>query len=392
MGRQYLQQILLLNVKGDLTFANAGKIGLTANIDGNKFAGKAEDNGGYATEGGFYGGKAEHLGGIYESDKAQGTYGASQVTTPTPTPTPTPTNPIDPVDSNMTGVQSFTLSNKDAIGFRSFWDDKDNKGAGDKSDTFTNTRDGDNFKTFDSLTARADLTKPDTVSNSVTAKITSADDGLYANNTNGFKVYNGSTKVQVSKPISIALDLPYASVYKNFESQMQIGHIYGDAKLGTSSQARVSSVYVQGKLTGAKDMEYMKTLAQFNIDNGINDGVVKYLGNATYMDNLHFNDTGRKGPVVDGVSKFDVNFVGNSLKGELVFDSIGKNIGINANIDGNTFAGTNADNKVQTSGGFYGEDAKFLGGIYQNALQPGGSGTGTGTGTTFQGTYGAEKQ
>ncbi|MBB3105510.1 hypothetical protein FHS24_000001, partial [Psychrobacter luti] len=34
----------------------------------------------------------------------------------------------------------------------------------------------------------------------------------------------------------------------------------------------------------------------------------------------------------------------------------------------------------------------FLGGIYQEALEPGGSGTTAGTGTTFQGTFGATKQ
>ncbi|WP_296202770.1 Ig-like domain-containing protein, partial [Psychrobacter sp. UBA3962] len=64
------------NVKGDLEFAKAGKISLTADIDGNKFSGAADANGGYATEGGFYGGDADYLGGVYEGNGAQGTYGA----------------------------------------------------------------------------------------------------------------------------------------------------------------------------------------------------------------------------------------------------------------------------------------------------------------------------
>ena len=65
-------------VAGDLTFANAGNINLKANIDGNKFSGAAADNAGYNTEGGFYGGDAQYLGGIYEGNNAQGTFGAEK--------------------------------------------------------------------------------------------------------------------------------------------------------------------------------------------------------------------------------------------------------------------------------------------------------------------------
>ncbi|MGP5543423.1 transferrin-binding protein-like solute binding protein, partial [Psychrobacter celer] len=64
------------NVKGDLSFANAGKIGLTADINGNQFSGSADANGGYLTEGGFFGGDAQYLGGVYQGNGAQGTYGA----------------------------------------------------------------------------------------------------------------------------------------------------------------------------------------------------------------------------------------------------------------------------------------------------------------------------
>src|SRR5690606_21016107 len=63
------------NVKGDLSFANAGKIGLTAGINGNQFSGSAADNAGYSTEGGFFGGDAQYLGGVYAGNDAQGTYG-----------------------------------------------------------------------------------------------------------------------------------------------------------------------------------------------------------------------------------------------------------------------------------------------------------------------------
>ena len=379
------------NLKGTLTFATAGDIGLTAGITGNQFSGAAADNAGYNTQGGFYGEDGKYLGGVYDGNGAQGTYGATKgsevIITPPPKP---PVNEVNPVDINMTGVQSFTLSNADAVGFRSFWNDKDNKGATDRRDEFVNTGNGDNFKTFDKLTARADLTKPDTVKESVTATITSAGDGIYASNTKGFKVYNGSTNVNVLKPLAVSLKLPYQSVYKNFDEVMQIGHVTGDATFASSRSARVSSVYVQGKLTATADMTYMKELAAYNKATNVNDGLFKYAGNATYVDNLHFN-AGNRTVKVDGVSNFDVDFVNDSLTGNLAFDSISKNIGINATISGNSFSGTSANN-VQTSGGFYGQDAKFLGGIYQEALQPGGSGTSPTTGTTFQGTFGAEKQ
>ncbi|MGM8888917.1 transferrin-binding protein-like solute binding protein, partial [Psychrobacter sp. 1U2] len=75
-------------VAGELNFANAGDINLTADIDGNKFSGAAADNDGYNTEGGFYGGDAEYIGGIYEGNGAQGTYGAEKNQAPEPEPEP----------------------------------------------------------------------------------------------------------------------------------------------------------------------------------------------------------------------------------------------------------------------------------------------------------------
>ncbi|MGP4789962.1 transferrin-binding protein-like solute binding protein, partial [Psychrobacter sp. 1Y11] len=151
-----------------------------------------------------------------------------------------------------------------------------------------------------------------------------------------------------------------------------------------------------GNSTAQADMDYLKAQAKYDVANGINDGTVQYTGVATYADNLHLAANGNPmNLVLNGTSAFDVDFVNDSLTGDLTFTD--KNIAITANINGNTFAGTNAANNVATAGGFYGEDANFLGGIYQEALNSEGSdvpGTGTdpGTGTTFQGTFGATKQ
>src|SRR5690606_23789874 len=62
------------NLQGTLSFATAGDIGLKADITGNKFSGAADVNNGYTTEGGFYGDNGQYLGGVYNSDTAQGTY------------------------------------------------------------------------------------------------------------------------------------------------------------------------------------------------------------------------------------------------------------------------------------------------------------------------------
>jgi hypothetical protein len=251
-------------------------------------------------------------------------------------------------------------------------------------------RNGDNFKSYDKLTARADMTKPDSVEKAVTVTLSAAGDKTYGND---FKVH--SEKVKVQGPV--ALDMTYNSVYKNFDSQMQIGHVYGDAGhalLGTL--ARVSNVYVQGNSTAVEDMQYMKDLATVNKANG-SDGMFKYNGVATYMEGLHLGDGDRAGPIVDGTSAFNVDFINGKVDGTLSFADKGDSkympkdneIGISADINGNTFAGN--VNNIDTAGGFYGEDAKFLGGIYQEAKEVGGKGTNPGEGTTFQGTFGAEK-
>ncbi len=305
-----------------------------------------------------------------------------------------------PVDSEFTGFQSNTLSSKkgtftdDAIGYAEIRDDKSD---------FTETQDvngskvpvdnraGNNFTSYDKFLARADMTKPDSVKQKVLVNISGASDSDYGN---GFKLHTDSTKVQGP----VELDLKYSSVYKNFDSQMQIGHVYGDPNQSfLGDLARVSTVYVQGNGTNLKDMQYMKDLAKYNIDNNINDGMVAYAGVATYMENLHLKEGKRGGPVVNGTSKFDVDFVNSKLEGTLTFADgdykympTDNKININADISGNTFAGN--VNNIDTAGGFYGEDAKFLGGVYQEALAQGGKGAQPGEGTTFQGTFGAEKQ
>ena len=306
------------------------------------------------------------------------------------------------MDTEFTGFQSNTLSSKkgnftaDAIGYAEIRDDKSDFKETvdvDGSKVTVDNRAGNNFTGYDKFIARADMTKPDSVKEQVLINISGDADTDYGN---GFKLHTESTKVQGP----VALDLNYSSVYKNFDSQMQIGHVYGDPRtdlFGLGDLARVSTVYVQGNGTNLDDMQYMKDLAQYNIDNNINDGMVAYGGVATYMENLHLKDGVRGGPVVDGTSAFDVDFVGGKVAGTLSFAAgdysympTGNKIDINADITGNTFAGNK--NGIDTAGGFYGEDANFLGGVYQEALTQGGKGAQPGEGTTFQGTFGAEKQ
>ena len=119
-------------VDGKLKFAQAGEIGLSAEITGNEFSGAAADDTGYNTEGAFYGEDANFIGGIYEGNGSQGTFGAEKDGTAANPVEPTeplpeaPTNPDVAADAEMTGLQSFTLSNGTAIGFRSFCDRQSN--------------------------------------------------------------------------------------------------------------------------------------------------------------------------------------------------------------------------------------------------------------------------
>ena len=407
---EFTADFVAKKVDGTLKFNKAGEIGLSADINGNEFSGTAADAAGYNTEGAFYGKDANFIGGIYEGNGSQGTFGAEKDGTPADLVDPMPEVPEPPVnpdvaaDTELTGFQSNTLSSKkyftiteDAIGYAEIRNDKSDfteTVSVDGSNVPIDNESGDNFTGYDKFFARADMTKPDSVKEKVLVNITGTDDSDYGN---GFSLHTENTKVQGP----VALDLKYSSVYKNFDTQMktqmQIGHVYGDPKLATTDLARVSTVYVQGNGTNLDDMQYMKDLAQYNIDNNINDGMVAYTGVATYMENLHLKEGERGGPVVNGTSKFDVDFVNSKLEGTLTFADgdykympSGNEININADISGNTFAGN--ENNIDTAGGFYGEDAQFLGGVYQQALTQGGKGAQPGEGTTFQGTFGAEKQ
>lgn len=369
-------------VKGDLEFAEAGKIGLTADIDGNKFSGAADANGGYATEGGFYGGDAQYLGGVYEGNGAQGTYGAVQDEAP-----------AEPADSEMTGFQSTAMSSlaansvplkefEDAIGYVGIRDDASDftetetitSADGVESEVPVDNREGDNFTSFDELLVRGDMVQPASVKAPIKVDITGS---------------TGSVEVDAGLgALNLNPDFNYKAVYERFENQMQVGHVYGVLQSSVAGDAaRIANVFVQGHLTDQADIDYLKQ---------VNDGKASYAGQATYIENIHLGDEGSFEPVVNGSSNFDVDFVNNSVKGELAFDGDfkympeGNKIGIEATIDGNTFTGN--VNGIDTAGGFYGEDAKFLGGIYQDASVEGGKGKLPGEGTKFQGTFGAEMQ
>lgn len=202
-------------------------------------------------------------------------------------------------------------------------------------------------------------------------------------------------------------DFKYNAVYESFGTQMQTGHVYGFINSGAAGDvSRVANVYVQGNLSSQAYMDYLAE---------VNDGKAQYVGSATYIENIHLGDfdiaksggvidkwtaspaTGAVTAPVNGTSNFDVDFVNSKLEGTLSFDAgsykympANNEIKIEADITGNTFAGNNG---IDTAGGFYGDKAEFLGGIYQDAGDvAGGKGAGAGTGTKFQGTFGAEKQ
>ncbi|WP_019671597.1 transferrin-binding protein-like solute binding protein [Psychrobacter lutiphocae] len=372
------------SVSGELTFTTSNKVTIGADIKGNTFTGNVN---GINTSGGFFGKGANYLGGVYAGNGVQGTYGAERVK-----PVTDPVEPVDPnapvnpdvaPDPEMTGFQSTTLSSKEktlpfglgqlenAIGYVAIRDD-----ASDFTETTTkdgaevpvDNGQGNNFTSFDKGVVRGDMVQPASVLKPIAVDL---------------KTGGGKVTVDAGKG-SFNPTLNYKSVYKSFDAQMQVGHVYGDLDSAVGAVSRVANVYVQGHLTAQEDIDYLKQ---------VNEGKASYAGSATYIENIHLGDTGSFAPV-DGTSNFDVDFVNNSVKGELAFtgdfkyNPTGK-IGIEATIDGNTFAGN--VNGIDTAGGFYGEDAQFLGGIYQDASVEGGKGTTPGTGTKFQGTFGAEK-
>src|SRR5690606_10840186 len=257
---------------------------------------------------------------------------------------PAPTNPKAPVNATVTGFQnSIADSNNSSI-----------------SENTSNS--------YDTYTALLNQTGSKYFKNSVNVELRNASDQDYED---GFKK---SELKQIGGILNNKLN--YTSTYKNFDEQMQIGHVYGDLKglANVIQLSKLSNVYVQGNSTNIDDMQYMKTLSQYNIDNKINDGKVNYKGVASYIGNSKEEIIGHD-PII-GTSDFKVDFVDSQLDGTLSFD--GSNVSqkkIKAEISGNTFAGN--WNGVDTKGGFYGEDAKLLGGVYQVA--------------DGKGTYGATK-
>lgn len=370
---------------GDYKYMPEGnKIGIKAGITGNTFKG---NNNGIDTAGSFYGEDGRLLGGIYqqaltpggegsapgEGTTFQGTFGASK-TTKTLDPV---ANPDVAVDSNVTGFHSSALSNDNLIGPSIHYGAiRDNKTG-----------------SYDQLSIRANETDSREYYAAVGVNLTGSEDASYGN---GFKQHTDETLIELG-PI-LRRDFEYQSIYKDFDGEMQIGHVLGDPKVRWTiiTPGRLSNVHVQGNATNLTDMQYMKDLAQYKVDSELNDGKVEYKGVATYMENLHLKDGKRAGPVVDGTSTFDVDFINANLEGELAFNAgaykympEGNKIKIKADITGNTFAGNL--NNIDTAGGFYGEDAKLLGGVYQQALTTGGVAKKKGEGTTFQGTFGASK-
>uniref|UniRef100_A5WGU1 Transferrin-binding protein B C-lobe/N-lobe beta-barrel domain-containing protein n=1 Tax=Psychrobacter sp. (strain PRwf-1) TaxID=349106 RepID=A5WGU1_PSYWF len=351
---------------------------IKAEINGNKFSGNWN---GLDTQGGFFGQDAAELGGIYKDAGGKGTYGAGKgKELPGST------------EADITGFQSTALSSvaknveianvvlDDAIGYVEIRNDKSNW-SGNQADLVNkddslipvDTKDGNNFTGFDKLSVRADMVKPESVQKPLEVSL-------------GKSGSTGSVTVEAGKG-SLNPNFNYKSVYKDFDAQMQVGHVYGVINSGfVGDLSRVANVYAQGYATTE---EAMADLAK------VNEGKANYTGNATYIENIHLGNGAGFEPV-NGTSNFNVDFVNKSVKGELAFDGDfkympeGNKIGIEAAINGNTFAGN--VNGIDTAGGFYGDDAQFLGGIYQDASVTGGKGDLPGTGTRFQGTFGAEKQ
>jgi len=316
-------------------------------------------------------------------------------------------NTLSSKEKKVLGIQATV----DRIGYRQFVNDQQTVDGLDGSDSnggipnVVEDEDEDNFIDYKTYKPRVDITSPDQFNVAKRPNITTVrDNDIDAGN--GFKKSaskNSASFTDVQTGVKLeptaTLVLNYDSVYKNFNSQMQIGHVYGDLDKpsgnGSGISSRYSNVYAIGNSTAQADMDYMAALAKFNKANGINDGVFKYAGVATYIEDMHLaalsnpdKAPARAAPVLNGTSAFDVDFVGGKVGGKLNFT--GKpQIAIAADITGNTFGGI--ANGVETAGGFFGEDAKFLGGIYQDRPGTDGSGTKAGTGTKFQGTFGAEK-
>ncbi|MGM8872588.1 transferrin-binding protein-like solute binding protein, partial [Psychrobacter sp. 2Y5] len=224
----------------------------------------------------------------------------------------------------------------------------------------TTTRDFDS--TDDSVIARADLASESEpgAGDGLLGKLsitTSGEGDKDVAGSNGFKSHDDSTEVSA---LGQKLPLTYTSVYKDYEDDMRIGHIDGNAVLALNptdpAKLPVNGVAVVGNATQAANMP--------------NEGKINYSGDATYR------QLGLNNDIEFGKSAFTADFVAKRLKGNLAFDKAGK-IGLTAAINGNQFSGNASDNAgYNTEGGFFGGDAQYLGGVYE--------------GNGAQGTYGAK--
>ena len=216
----------------------------------------------------------------------------------------------------------------------------------------TTTRD---FKaTNSSVTARADLASE----NSELVKLEALPITISGSNdqalAKGFMSHKDSTDVQGSLAGSpTSLPLTYTSVYKDFGTQMRIGHINGKAIALGQIDVPVDGVTVIGNKTLTLPTE----------------GSVSYSGDATYR------AIGLDKAIEYGSSVFTADFAAKKVDGTLTFSQVG-NIGISGTISGSDFSG--AKGGYATEGAFYGDNAKYLGGIF--------------SGNNAQGTFGAEKK
>ena len=195
------------------------------------------------------------------------------------------------------------------------------------------------------LTARADLASGGLLTQVPIVVSGSGDSGT----SNGFKVHNDNTEVTTSLGKA---PLAYTSVYKDFGTQMRIGHINGTAVL-SGLDLPVDGVAASGNKTQTLPTE----------------GSFQYKGDATYR------QLGIGNAIEFGSSTLAANFVDKTVKGTLSFSSA-SDVTVSAGITGSEFSG--ASGGYNTEGAFYGTDAKYIGGTYE--------------GNNAQGTFGAEKQ
>ncbi|MGM8872592.1 transferrin-binding protein-like solute binding protein, partial [Psychrobacter sp. 2Y5] len=173
------------------------------------------------------------------------------------------------------------------------------------------TRDFDIRSTADA-DARADEVLTGVVQNPVAVTLSGDDDN---DTENGFKSYEGTGQVLAEG------DLAYTSVYKDFgdDGELRVAHIDG-AVSALGNQIPVDGVLVIGNKTATLPTE----------------GKFEYTGDATNR------KVGPGNAIEYGTSAFTADFVAKKVAGELKFANAG-DINLAADIDGNEFSGTAAD-------------------------------------------------